>query len=316
VPHDSNLARRPGLPASAPESSPLEPGPQDGPRDSLHDGPLDGVVRQASGLVTQAAGAVGWLNRAGWGIARRLPGGAVAERTVRPIERLVADQVQRPLRAIGLLDGAEAGAPRMKVTEPDATGARRIDGQLADAQLTALVRPLDEPMEPLRAAMAELLNRSVEQTREQSERQLYAGLLRQLVPDEARMLAALSDGSAYPVIHVASRGRLGGIKRLVLENASTVGKAAGTQLSANTPTFLSHLLQLGLVDIDPEDRSLAVQYDILQTDDLVRAAEEEARVDGPGGARIIRQTVKMSDLGRRFWDACHPARESLPPSWS
>jgi len=287
VPDDSDPAARPGSPPH----------------------PLDDVWRQTGGLVTQAVGVAGWLNRTGWGIARRLPGGATAERVVRPVERLVAGQVQEQLRSFGLLGRASAGTV-------DPTGALRFDGHLGDRHVTAVVRPVGDDLDPLRAAMAELLNRSVEQTRQQSEHQLYAGILRQLVPDEARMLAALSDGSAYPVIHVASRGAMGGIKRLVLENASTVGRAAGTQLSANTPTFVGHLLRLGLVDIDPEDRSLAVQYDILRTDDLVRAAEEEARIDGRGGARIIRQTMTMSELGTRFWAACHPGRSqsvtSLP----
>ena len=287
MPDDSDPAARPGSPPH----------------------PLDDVWRQTGGLVTQAVGVAGWLNRTGWGIARRLPGGATAERVVRPVERLVAGQVQEQLRSFGLLGRASAGTV-------DPTGARRFDGHLGDRHVTAVVRPVGDDLDPLRAAMAELLNRSVEQTRQQSEHQLYAGILRQLVPDEARMLAALSDGSAYPVIHVASRGAMGGIKRLVLENASTVGRAAGTQLSANTPTFVGHLLRLGLVDIDPEDRSLAVQYDILRTDDLVRAAEEEARIDGRGGARIIRQTMTMSELGTRFWAACHPGRSqsvtSLP----
>jgi hypothetical protein len=283
VPDDSNPIAGHGRPRADPPDPAVE------------------AVRAARQAVTQAVGIAGRLNRAGWGIARRLPGGDTVERAVRPVERMVAGQVRQRLRAFGLLE-----------SEPDATGARRIDGHLGEHRVTAVLRPIGEGMDPLRAAMAELLNRSVEQTREQSEHQLYAGILRQLVPDEARMLAALSDGSVYPVIHVASRGAMGGIKRLVLENASTVGKAAGTRLSANTPTFLSHLLRLGLVDIDPEDRALDVQYDILRTDDLVRAAEDEARIDGRGGARIIKQTVRMSELGKRFWDACHPARESLP----
>ncbi len=291
MPDDSDPAARPGSPPH----------------------PLDDVWRRTGGLVTQAVGAAGWLNRTGWGIARRLPGGATAERVVRPVERVVADQVRQGLRSFGLLERGHDADSGALVAEP--TGARWLDGQVGDRQVTAVVRPVGAGLDPLRAAMAELLNRSVEQTRQQSEHQLYAGILRQLVPDEARMLAALSDGSSYPVIHVASRGGMGGIKRLVLENASTVGKAAGTRLSANTPTFLGHLLRLGLVDIDPEDRSLATQYDILRTDDLVRAAEDEARIDGRGGARIIKQTVRMSELGKRFWDACHPARESLPSTW-
>jgi Abortive infection alpha len=250
------------------------------------------------GLVGQAVGAAGWLNRAGWGIARRLPGGALVEQAVRPVERAVAAEVKRQLRSLGLLDS-------------DPTGARRVEGQAGDVQVTTVVRPVDRGLDPLRTAMAELLNRSVEQTREQSEHQLYAGILRQLVPDEARMLAAVSDGSRYPLIHVASRNRMGGIRRLVLENASTLGRAAGAQLSASTSTFVTHLLQLGLLDVDPEDRDLAVQYEILQTDDLVRAAEAEAKADGGGGVKVIRQTVRMSELGRRFWDACHPGPGSL-----
>ncbi|HEY0640891.1 MAG TPA: Abi-alpha family protein [Pseudonocardiaceae bacterium] len=265
-------------------------------------GPLDDVTRRASGLVTQVVGVAGLVNRAGWGLTRRLPGGASVERVVRPVERAVAGEVRRRLHEAGLL-------------EPDGTGARVVRGTVGEHQVTAVVRPLDEEVEPLRAAMSELLSRSVEQTREQSEQQLFAVILRQLVPDEARMLAALSDGSAFPLIHVAARGPLGGIKRLVLENASTVGRAAGTQLSRNTPTYVTHLLQLGLVDVDPEDRTLLTQYEILQTDELVRAAEAEARLDGRGGARIIRQTIRMSEFGRRFWDACHPARRSLPQSW-
>jgi hypothetical protein len=274
-------------------------------------GPLD----QVSGLVTQAVGAANWLNRTGWGIARRLPGGAAAERAVRPIEDLVAGRVRQRLWSAGLLDRSPARRESEPVADPvelGPTGATWVHGQVGDRRVTAVVLPLDEEIEPLRAAMAELLNRSVEQTREQSEQQLFAGILRQLVPDEARMLAALSEGSGYPLVHVASRGPFGGIKRLVLENASTVGSAAGARLAADTPRFVTHLLQLGLVDIDPEDRALAVQYDILLADDLVRAAEVEARADGRGAPRIIRQTVRLSELGRRFWQACHPVRASMP----
>ena len=260
---------------------------------------------QDRGVLDDAVGVLSWLNRTGWDIARRLPGDATAERTVRPVEELVAGQVRRQLQSMGLLD---RGPVRRELT--GSTGTRWVDGQV-----TTAVRPRLEELDPLRAAMAELLSRSAEQTREQSERQLFAGLLRQLVPDEARILAALSDGTRYPVVHVASRGPFGGIKRLVLENASTVGRAAGVQLAAHTPTLLSHLIRLGLVDVDPEDRSLAEQYDILLTDELVRAAEAEARVDGRGGVRVIRQTVALSELGRRFWQACQPVRATLPARW-
>lgn len=32
----------------------------------------------------------------------------------------------------------------------------------------------------------------------------------------------------------------------------------------------------------------------------------------PLRAAMAEQTVRMSELGKRFWDACHPSRASLP----
>lgn len=250
-------------------------------------GPLDGVTRQVGGAVTRAAGLAGWLDRTGWNIARRLPGGATAERAVRPVEQALAGELRRRLHALGLLDREPQRPP-------------------------ADVPPMRPEPEPLRAAMAELLGRSDGLSAEQSEHQLFALVLRQLVPDEARMLAALADGSVYPLVHVAARGPLGGIKRLVLENVTTLGAAAGIRLPANTAAFVGHLLQLGLVDVDPEDRVLADQYDVLEKDELVAAAEREARIDGRGGARTIRQTIRLSAFGRRFWAACRPAIPARP----
>jgi hypothetical protein len=67
-----------------------------------------GPLEQVSVLVGQAVGVAGWLSRTGWGIARRLPGGAAAERAARPVQELVAAQLQRPLRSLGLLDHGPA----------------------------------------------------------------------------------------------------------------------------------------------------------------------------------------------------------------
>ncbi len=66
---------------------------------------------------------------------------------------------------------------------------------------------------------------------------LYLDLLHALVPDEARILAALSDGSAYPVIHVGEPGAGGAT--YTLKNASTVGRAAGVSLPRHTPLYLT-----------------------------------------------------------------------------
>jgi hypothetical protein len=62
--------------------------------------------------------------------------------------------------------------------------------------------------------MAQLLNRSIGFGRQRAEEYLDAIILRQLTPDEVRILAALSSGSPFPLIDVAERTNLGGAGRI------------------------------------------------------------------------------------------------------
>ena len=95
----------------------------------------------------------------------------------------------------------------------------------------------------------------------------------------------------------------------MLHNASTVGKAAGVTLPERTPLYVSRLLAFGVAEIGEEDPGLATQYDILLTEDYVRAAEEQAK-----RAKHLRHTLRVSDFGSRFWGACDPSVQRLPPA--
>jgi abortive infection alpha-like protein len=163
-------------------------------------------------------------------------------------------------------------------------------------------------VEPLRAGMAELLNRSANADVARAIEYLHTTILRQLVPDEARILAALADGAPRPAVDVVVRTTLGGVQRTVLRNASSVGKHAGVSAPEYVPAYLTRLYRMGVVDIGDEDPALAEQYDILLTDQLVRDAEERARRARKGAARIVRRTVMISDLGSRFWQASDPTQ--------
>ena len=153
----------------------------------------------------------------------------------------------------------------------------------------------------------ELLGASIDADSADSLEELYRSLLLRLVPDEARILAALADGTAYPMVHVQSRAQGG---RTVLSNASTVGRAAGVQVPDAVSTYVAHLRTLGLAEEGPSDDAQAVQYDILLGEPVVRDAEEEARVAGRLGARVVRRTLRISSLGRELWQACRP--DDLP----
>jgi hypothetical protein len=129
---------------------------------------------------------------------------------------------------------------------------------------------------------------------ETARAELYRALLLRLVPDEARLLAALADGSAHPLVHVHGRDRV------VLANVTTAGTTARLALPDATGVYVAHLITLGLAEEGPEDESLGTQYDVLAGGDTVRAAEDTARDQGRG-ARVLRRTLRISPLGRSLW---------------
>jgi len=164
----------------------------------------------------------------------------------------------------------------------------------------------------LRDMLARLLTISIEESAQEARARWFLQLLGQLHPDEARILAALSDGTQYPVISVAARGSRGMAGPVVLENASTVGRAAGVALPDWVPAYVTHLRHLQLVSVGAESRALYDGYEILLTEAVVR----QAQIDAGRHSRILRHSLRLSRLGRDLWDTCsapqHPLRR--PPS--
>jgi hypothetical protein len=150
--------------------------------------------------------------------------------------------------------------------------------------------------------LTDLLTVSVEQSADAARQRLAVAVLRELQPDEARILAALSDGTRYAVLHVVTRLHLGVNGPPVLENASTVGRAAGVALPDMVPWYVGHLARLGLVTVGPESPDLRDTYDILETEPHVREAQEAA-----SSTRLLRRSLRISPFGARLWDLCQSA---------
>ncbi|MGH8461920.1 MAG: Abi-alpha family protein [Stenotrophobium sp.] len=161
----------------------------------------------------------------------------------------------------------------------------------------------------LRELMRDLLERSTDQSQEECETEYFLSVLKTLVPDEARILSALSDGAAHPLIHVAAASLFGASTRQVVQNVSNIGKVAGVQWASETPTYVTRLRNLGLVETGPEEPSLLVKYQILETDSAITTAIERVKTAGRQKASIVRQSLKISRLGQALWDACHPAED-------
>lgn len=196
-------------------------------------------------------------------------------------ERLVLGQIKR----------------RLDAAEPAQLGP----ATLPPAAATPAGSETENGMPTVADQMRALLKSSVRDTPDQSRRTLHEVLVGELVPDEARILSALSDGTAYAMVHIAEPG-VGSHRKRVVENASAVGRAAGVALPNRVPLYISHLRRLGLVVPGPEDEALREEYEILLTEPTLRVAIAEVG-KGPLGARIIRRTVRISDLGRELWEA-------------
>lgn len=231
-------------------------------------------------LLQRAGRLAGWAARTGFSLGRRLPGVENATEGLRVVERQVLSGLRKRL------DGVED--PYVVALTAAAHGGERE---------TAPEGAVVVADEPLRAAMKELLDRSVTFEHERAREYLYATVLRQLTPDEARILAVLSVGDAFPAVDVVARG-----DRILLRNASTVGTAAGVTLPDEVPSYLTRLAGLGLVDVTGEDAALSSQYEILTTEEVVREALATVK-----RAKLVRHTVRLSRFGSRFWAACDPA---------
>lgn len=254
----------------------------------------------------------------------------------------VGDRPDRPDRQLGALGDVFGSItrtirqtvraiPGVRPVEAQADAARRL--MLAEAQkrfdgadpprpsprtITAPVsevpRPVPTGRPPIDKTLQALLTASMRNTPEASRRLLHEALIGELVPDEARILSALSDGSTYALVHISQRG-IGGYRDPILENASSVGRAAGVALPEYVHLYVSHLRRVGLVEAGPEDPSLKDEYDILLTEPKLLATIASIG-KGPLGARIIRRTVRISDLGRELWDTAYPRQDlnNEPPN--
>jgi hypothetical protein len=116
----------------------------------------------------------------------------------------------------------------------------------------------------------------------------------ELLPDEARILARLADGSRHPVI----QAHLGG--RHVVRNHSSVGRAARVHSQELTPSYVTHLLDLGLVELVPHEEGDVIEFELLEAETSVRAVlgpYDHRKLVKP---RITRQLVQLSEDGRAF----------------
>lgn len=215
-------------------------------------------------------------------LARHVPGGDFALRQARAAEGILLEELR------WRLDQQNRDA---HPTSP-ADGSRPVSAQ----------RKNGTPAEALQA----LMERSLDQTADTAANQLYLRLLAQLLPDEARILAALSDGNPVPICHLEAGSRLGNANLPVMMNVSRVGKQSGVMLPANAPHYVAHLRHLELVEIGTEDKTQGSTYQMIESGSEFRAAIKHIEQEMNLRPKVRRATAYLSSLGHDLWQACQP----------
>ncbi len=157
----------------------------------------------------------------------------------------------------------------------------------------------------LQSRFAALADQSLEQTPDSATSRVYGRIINQLLPDEVRILTAMSDGSDIAISHLLARGgRFKNSEHRVMAFLSRVGNESGVMLADAVPHYLAHLFSLGLLDGGPEDSSQTAKYEAIENGSEVRSACERMRKESRLRPVFIRETAHLSAFGKAFWAAC------------
>lgn len=250
------------------------------------------LARRAASLperVAEAAGVAERMARRLAEAATQLPGAEQAQAQFRRAEQRVLRELKHRMDA--------AQRPRLGEPSPEEV-APEINGTVSRTYVIPL---LQSP----RKLLEELLERSQLQTREQAEEDFYSVLLSELVPDEARILALLSDGTPQAVVHIGTGAPIGPVRTRVSENYSVLGRPAQVKLLEFVPLYLDHLKSLRLVEEGPEDPALESRYQIIEgMRELREEVEQQRNRSRASSVRLLRRTVRLAPLGRSLWSRC------------
>ncbi|MGQ0622849.1 MAG: Abi-alpha family protein [Panacagrimonas sp.] len=248
------------------------------------------------------ASLIGALAGGVWKIATGGPRLAadLAHRGFNHAEKLALSTLKRRLDAVGD-DNDETPS---RTDRGDSFGSSRVSGDSSAAMSGNAPSGAAE-------TLARMMEMSMEQTPEQARELLSLRILRQLVPDEARILAGLADGHAAALMHLGAGPLVGPANQRWIENMSPVGKECGVRLLDEVPRYLKHLRELDLLESDGEDKSLQLKYQLMEADTGVRDACHQIEKNGLR-PKFFRRTIRMSETGKAFWAACEASEQQ---SW-
>jgi Abortive infection alpha len=137
----------------------------------------------------------------------------------------------------------------------------------------------------------------------------FVEIIKQLTPDEAKLVGLFSYPRALPLLNVRweyrepQDGKSGGSEILV--NYSHLGRVVGCEFPEMTPTYIDNLCRLGLAEIPTfmEYTGLGV-YGPLEEDDEIKALQVQYEKDPDRKIVLDRKALRVTELGKQFAKIC------------
>ena len=232
--------------------------------------------------------------------------GAMAMLAVAPLRQLpeIATRVPGTLRDLGermtAIPGARRRAPALAFAAQALAGSVRFGSTMRERYLNLLAAAMDGDT----AARVH---------------PAFLTVLRQLTPDEVRIVSTFQHDGPYPLVTVGARYRFGERLSTELRHFSLLGAQAGCEHPDRIPMYIDNLCRLGVVELRPvriaDDtrmfRPLEAHAQVLAAVARIEARIPEleaAHPNGDDGNRVVadvqRTALYVTSFGRQFYEAC------------
>lgn len=170
---------------------------------------------------------------------------------------------------------------------------------IAGPALEALRFAVNEPS--LRDLYINLISTSMDVETAYKAHPAFVEIIRQLTPDEARVIEFFVNQRALPLISVNAYDEDGETLIAVLRHFSLIGKQANCLCPELVPSYLDNLSRLGIVEILHGRLQTPGIYESLMTDPDLQWALAGWQTRSP---QIVKECVRITSLGMQFCDAC------------
>lgn len=186
--------------------------------------------------------------------------------------------------------------PKERIITPDLT----IAGPAVEAIRFAGHNP------NLRKLYANLLATSIDSETAHKVHPAFVEILKQITPDEAKLLKFFSTQSVLPIIDVVAKTKdlSGSIRRL--KNYSHFGNLASCSFNDLVVTYLDNLSRLELIKIYSDKAYVNDElYKDLDNDPFILKYIEEGNANNPDFTYSIEhESIDITNLGKQFISAC------------